>query len=134
MVTDEIPNLRKPKFIAVLRGVTLLLLTAFAVTGCGSGSGGSTGTQSPTIQVTSHSVTLSWVADTSAVSGYAVYRSTGDSTGPFYPLAITLPGVTQYVDSSVSTGQTYYYTITAFDTANLQSFPTLAVTASIPSN
>lgn len=114
---------------ALLRGATLFLLAAFALSGCGSAP-----SQGPTVQVTSHSVTLSWAASAATVSGYAVYRSTGDPTGPFYPLAITLPGATQYVDTTVAAGQTYYYTVTAFDTANLQSLPTLAVTAAIPSN
>ena len=120
---------RHAKHPALLRGACLLLLAAIALIGCGSAP-----SQPTTVQVTSHSVTLSWVASATKVSGYAVYRSTGDPTGPFYPLAIMLPAATQYIDTSVAAGQTYYYTVTAFDAANLQSLPTLAVTAAIPSN
>jgi hypothetical protein len=118
-----------PKPPVLLRLASLLFVAAFALTNCGSAPN-----QGPTLQGTSHSVTLSWVADASAVSGYAVYRSSGDPTGPFYPLAITLPGTTQFIDTTVVTGETYYYTVTAFDSSNLQSLPTFAVTASIPSN
>lgn len=134
MAIAGISNSRRPTRSSLLRGAALFFLAAFALSGCGSSGSGSASNQPPTVQVTSHSVALSWAADASAVSGYAVYRSNGDSTGPFYPLAITLPGITQYVDTTVVTGQTYYYTITAFDAANLQSFPTLAVSAAIPSN
>ena len=108
-----------------LCGALLLALAGLALCGCGDAS--------PNVQVTSHSVTLSWAANASVVSGYAVYRSTADPTGPFYPLAITLPGTTQYTDTNVVAGQTYYYTLTAFDSANLQSLPTNAVSATIPS-
>ena len=48
-------------------------------------------------------------------------------------LAITLPGATQYTDKNVVAGQTYFYTLTAFDSANLQSLPTTAVSVTIPS-
>jgi Fibronectin type III domain len=110
-----------------LRGIVLLALAGFALFGCGG-----VPTQAPTAQVTSHSVTLRWTAVSSPVSGYAIFRSMADPTGPFNPLAITLPGTTQYTDTTVDPGQTYYYTITAFDSANLQSFPTSAVSATIP--
>ncbi|MBZ5660104.1 MAG: hypothetical protein LAO08_06820 [Acidobacteriia bacterium] len=126
---SAISPFRHPKLPVLLRGAALLILAAFALSGCGS-----VPSQSPTVQVTSHSVTLSWAASASNVSGYAVYRSSGDPAGPFYPLAITLPGVSQYADTTVVAGQTYYYTVTSFDSANLQSLPTLAVTATIPAN
>jgi hypothetical protein len=110
-----------------LRGIVLLALAGLVLSGCGGAP-----SQTATSQVTSHSVTLSWAAEASAISGYAVFRSAGDPTGPFLPLAITLPGVTQYTDTNVVTGQTYYYTITAFNSSNLQSFPTVAISATIP--
>jgi hypothetical protein len=120
---------RPPRLPALLRGAALLLAAAICLGGCGAGS-----SQPPTVQVTSHSVTLSWVASGSSVSGYAIYRSSGDPTGPYYPLAITLPNATQYVDTTVVPGQSYFYTVTSYDSANLQSLPTLAVSATIPSN
>jgi fibronectin type 3 domain-containing protein len=110
-----------------LCGIVLITLASLALNGCGGGGA------SPTVQVTAHSVTLTWAAAASPVSGYAVYRSTADPTGPFYPLAITLPGTTQYTDTNVVAGETYFYTLTAFDSANLQSLPTNAVSVTIPS-
>lgn len=120
---------RHPKPPALQLGAALFLIAAFGLSGCGSAP-----SQPPPTQGTTHSVTLSWAASTVTVSGYAVYRSTEDPTGPFYPLTITLPGTTQYTDANVVPGQSYYYTITAFDSANLQSFPTFAVSATIPAN
>jgi fibronectin type 3 domain-containing protein len=130
MLMSAIYPIRQTNLSVPLRGAALILLAAFALIGCGNAPS----QNPPNVQVTSHSVTLSWAADASVVSGYAVYRSTGDPTGPFYPLAITLPGATQYVDTTVTAGETYYYTVTAFDTSNLQSLPTLAVTAAVPTN
>jgi hypothetical protein len=120
---------RLPRLPALLHGAVLLIVAAVWFSGCGAGS-----SQTPTVQVTSHSVTLSWASSGSSVSGYAVYRSDRDPTGPFYPLAITLPNATQYVDTTVVPGQSYFYTVTSYDSANLQSLPTLAVSANIPSN
>jgi len=48
-------------------------------------------------------------------------------------LTITLPGTTSYTDTNVVAGETYFYTLTAFDSANLQSLPSYAISATIPS-
>jgi fibronectin type 3 domain-containing protein len=118
---------RVPKRYKSLCSIALFTLASLALSGCGG-----VPSQSPTVQVTTHSVTLSWTAAASPASGYAVYRSTADPTGPFYPLAITLPGTTQYTDTNVVAGETYFYTLTAFDAANLESLPSTAVSATIP--
>ena len=118
-----------PKRSKCLRGIILLMLGGLALCGCGG-----LPSQSPAPPITGHAVTLSWAADPSTVSGYAVYRSSGDPSGPFFPLTITLPGTTQYTDTNVVAGQTYYYTITAFNSSNLQSLPTAAVTVTVPSS
>jgi hypothetical protein len=123
-----LPRSQTPRRPTFLRGILLFTLTALALSGCAGAP-----SQSPTVQVAAHSVTLTWAANASSVSGYAVCRSTADPTGPYFPLAITLPGTTQYTDTTVVAGQTYYYTLTAFDSANLQSLPTIAVSATIPS-
>ena len=61
-----------------------------------------------------HSVVLNWVASTSSVVGYNVYRSTVSGSGyakvNFAPVA----GVT-YTDTTVQNSQTYYYTATSVD-------------------
>ena len=53
------------------------------------------------------SVTLSWTDSATTVSGYNVYRSTV-SGGPYSKLDSALVATTQYVDSTVQAGQTYY--------------------------
>jgi hypothetical protein len=69
-----------------------------------------TGTGAAPIQ---HSVDLTWTASASAV-GYNVYRSTV-SGGPYVMINSGLDGATAYTDSTVLSGQTYYYVATAVD-------------------
>jgi hypothetical protein len=79
-----------------------------------------------------HSVSLSWDASTSAnVDGYNVYRST-TSGGPYTKLTPSPITVTAYVDSAVTSGQTYYYASTAMDTSNVESGYSNIATAVIP--
>jgi Domain of unknown function (DUF4082) len=78
-----------------------------------------TGTANPT--PVQHSVSLNWAASTSAdVSGYNVYRSSV-AGGPYTLVSASLVPGTSYVDSSVSSGQTYYYVTTAVDSSNGES-------------
>lgn len=59
-----------------------------------------------------HSVSLNWTASTSSgVTGYKVYRGTA-SGGP-YSLLTTVGTTTSATDGSVTSGQTYYYVLTA---------------------
>ncbi|MBV9574866.1 MAG: choice-of-anchor D domain-containing protein [Acidobacteriales bacterium] len=68
----------------------------------------------------SHAVDLSWVASTSQVSGYRVYR--GSTTGgPYTKLTSSVNPATNYIDASVQAGQTYYYVTTAVDNAGNES-------------
>jgi len=69
----------------------------------------------------SHSVTLSWTASTSLnVTGYNIYRGT-KSGGPYTKLTATPVAGTNYTDSAVQAGQTYYYVATAVDNNNNES-------------
>lgn len=71
--------------------------------------------------VTTNSTTLSWTASTSSnVAGYNVYRA-GVSAGPFTKVNSALVIGTTYTDSSVQSGQTYYYVVTAVDNNNNES-------------
>jgi hypothetical protein len=104
----------------------------FAVLGIAlSGCVGQT-TAGPAVQVGAHSVTLTWDASPSPVGGYVVYRAT-EAYGPFTQLDLTLPGTTQYMDTAVEDGHTYFYMVTSFDTSNQQSVPSNEVSATIPS-
>ena len=78
-----------------------------------------------------HSATLGWVASTSTVTGYYVYRSTVDG-GPYILLTSSpLAGLT-YTDTTVQSGQTYYYVTTSVDSGGNQSGFSNQVQAIVP--
>lgn len=78
-----------------------------------------------------HVVDLSWKASTSAdVTGYNVYRSPDDST--WKKINASLVASTLYDDSTVSNGNTYYYSVTAVDLKGQESGRTVAVKVIIP--
>jgi hypothetical protein len=79
-----------------------------------------------------HFVDLSWNASTSVVVGYNVYRST-TSGGPYTKLNSALVPTTAYTDSSVQSGLTYFYVVTAVDSGGRESFNSNQTTAAIPS-
>jgi len=83
------------------------------------------------VQTVSHSVTLTWTASTSTVSGYNVYRSTV-SGGPYTKLNSTLVAATTYTDTTVQSGQTYFYVATAVDSSAVESADSTEVSATIP--
>ena len=79
---------------------------------------------------TAHSVDVSWVgSSTTGVVSYNVYRST--ITGGPYTLVGNSIG-TQFTDSAVKAGSTYFYVVTSVDSANLESLPSAETKASIP--
>ncbi len=59
-----------------------------------------------------HSVDVAWDASTPAASGYNVYRST-QSGGPFTKLNAAPITVLIFTDNTVSSGVTYFYTVTS---------------------
>jgi fibronectin type 3 domain-containing protein len=83
------------------------------------------------VQPVSHSVTLTWTASTSAVSGYNVYRST-TSGGPYTKLNSSLIATTTYVDSTVQASTTYFYVVTSVDSSNVESANSTEVSVTVP--
>jgi hypothetical protein len=79
------------------------------------------------------SVSLSWTASASSnVTGYYVYRSTTQGTG-YAKLDPSSPAsILQYSDTTVLTGQTYYYVVTAVDSSGVESGFSASATAAIP--
>jgi hypothetical protein len=76
-----------------------------------------------TLPVASQSVGLSWTASiTPSVAGYNVYRGT-TSGGPYSKLNTSLVAATNYSDTAVTAGQTYYYVTTSVDSSNDESVP-----------
>ena len=78
-----------------------------------------------------HTVSLSWTASTSTVSGYNVYRSTTSGTG-YTKLTGSLVSVVSYTDSTVVNGTTYYYVTTAVDSSGNESTYSNEAVAAIP--
>ncbi len=66
-----------------------------------------------------HSVALNWNPSSSSVAGYNIYRSTTNG-GP-YAMINSMNSDTSFTDSSVQSGQTYFYVTTAVDGAGKES-------------
>jgi hypothetical protein len=69
---------------------------------------------------TQHSVSLSWTDNNSGVVGYNVYRGS-TSGGPYAQINSGLDATPAYSDTSVASGQTYYYVATAIDGSGVES-------------
>jgi hypothetical protein len=121
----------------------LTISVIFAPTGAGSVSGSVTITSNATgspatitlsgsgVVPTPHTVSLSWTASTSTVSGYNVYRSTTSGSG-YAKLTGSLVSVVNYTDPSVVNGTTYYYVTTAVDGSGNDSTYSNEAVAVIP--
>jgi hypothetical protein len=78
-----------------------------------------------------HSVDVAWDASTPAASGYNVYRST-QSGGPFTKLNAAPITVLIFTDNTVSSGVTYFYTVTSVAADGSESGDSAVVTAVVP--
>jgi len=78
-----------------------------------------------------HTVSLSWTASTSTVSGYNVYRSTTSGSG-YSKISSALVASVNYTDSTVANGTTYYYVTTAVDDNGDESSYSNEASAVIP--
>jgi hypothetical protein len=110
---------------------TGLTTGSVAVTSTASNSTVSVALSGTGVQTVSHSVTLNWTASTSTVSDYNVYRSTV-SGGPYTKLNSTLIAATTYLDTTVQSGQTYFYVATAVDSSGVESADSSEVSATVP--
>jgi hypothetical protein len=111
--------------------------------GTGSGQAGfiSNAENSPTLeQLTgtgvaqgSHSVDLSWDPGDGNAVGYNVYRGTAKG-GPYQQINTALDASTNYTDSTVVSGTTYYYVTTEVNAQGEQSAYSNVAKAVIPSS
>ena len=112
---------------------------AAAVGATGSVTVASNATNSPAtvtlsgtgVQPVAHSAELNWVASTSTVGGYNAYRS-NVAGGPYTKVNSTLITATQYADSTVLAGQTYFYIVTSVDSSSVESLFSNEVSATVP--
>ncbi len=101
------------------------LATPATVSLAGDGVG-SSGTPTPV----QHTVHLSWGPSSSSVNGYRVYRSTTSGSG-FSPLTSVMAELS-FADDTVTSGDTYYYVVTAVDAQGEESPHSNQATATIP--
>jgi hypothetical protein len=124
-------------------GQTTVVNATFTPSTTGAASGSvivsSNATNSPaTIGLTgtgvtplAHSVSLSWTDGDTGVTGYNTYVASV-SGGPYLKLTSTPTAGTSYVDSSVQSGRTYYYVVTALDSTNQESTYSSEIAAIVP--
>ena len=124
-------------------GQSATLNVTFAPAGAGSATGSvtvaSNATNSPAsvslsgsgVQPVQHSATLTWNASTSSVVGYHAYRGT-TSGGPYTKLTSSATASPTYTDSTVQSGQTYYYVVTAVASSGTESVNSNETQAIIP--
>jgi large repetitive protein len=80
--------------------------------------------------LSSHTVALNWDPSTSDVIGYFVYRLMPDGT---YAKITNAPVVlTAFTDTSIQSGQTYTYVVTAVDADKVESDYSDPAVATIP--
>jgi Abnormal spindle-like microcephaly-assoc'd, ASPM-SPD-2-Hydin/Immunoglobulin domain/Immunoglobulin I-set domain len=124
-------------------GQTATLSATFTPASAGSSAGtvtvSSNATNSPdTISLSgtgvsqvNHSVSLSWTPSTSTVVGYNSYSST-TSGGPYTKLTSNPIPATSFTDTTVKSGLTYYYVVTAVNSSNVESAFSQETSATIP--
>jgi fibronectin type 3 domain-containing protein len=78
-----------------------------------------------------HSVALAWLASTSVVVGYNVYRSTV-SGAQFAKVNSSLVSGLAYTDTTVQSGVIYYYVTTAVDSGGNESAYSNQASANVP--
>jgi fibronectin type 3 domain-containing protein len=77
-------------------------------------------------------VALGWTASTSSVIGYNVYRGT-TTGGPYSSKLTSSPvGSTQFTDTGVQSGLTYYYVVTSVSSNDVESVYSGQAVATIP--
>ncbi len=79
----------------------------------------------------SHTVTLNWTPSTSSYAGFNVYRGSL-SGGPYTKVNSAFISATSFIDTSVTSGQTYYYVATEVDSTGAESVYSSEVMAAIP--
>jgi hypothetical protein len=65
-------------------------------------------------------VSLNWNANASTVAGYNVYRAT-TTGGPYTKINPAIVTTPNYIDSTVLSGTSYYYVVTAVGSGNVES-------------
>jgi hypothetical protein len=130
-----------PKTIAAGNSATFTITFTPNASGAASASltFASNASNSPTVEALTgtgvnplpHSVDLTWTASGSAgVVGYNIYRST--PSGSYSKINSSLNADTNYTDSTVTAGQTYFYVAKAVDSNDMESGSSNEVQVAVP--
>ena len=124
-------------------GQTTTLTSTFAPSASGAATGkitvSSNATNSPSsialsgmgVTATAHTVALSWAPAVTGVTGFKTYVSM-ISGGPYVEMGSSPATNPTYTDTSVVSGQTYYYVVTAINSTNQESLYSSEVAAIVP--
>ena len=100
-------------------------LASLLLAGCGISH-----TSNSSEDATQHKVLLTWNPSSSIIKGYNVYRGVHPG-GPYSRIADLVPG-NAYNDAWVSSGQVYYYVVTAVALNSAESGYSNEVLAAVP--
>jgi len=129
--------------IILAPGQTTTLTSTFAPSASGAATGkitvSSNATNSPAsialsgmgVAAVPHTVALSWAPAVSGVTGFKTYVSMV-SGGPYVELGAVPSTTPAYTDSSVQSGHTYYYVVTAVNSTNVESLYSNEAAAIVP--
>jgi len=129
--------------VTLAPGQTTALTSTFAPSASGAASGkitvSSNATNSPSnislsgmgVTATAHTVALSWAPAVTGVTGFRTYVSMV-SGGPYVEMGSVPSSTSAYTDTSVQSGHTYYYVVTAVDSTNQESLYSSEVAAIVP--
>src|SRR6266404_1069177 len=76
-------------------------------------------------------VKLSWEESPVSVAGYVIYRA-ADPSGPYTQVSSGPVASTEYVDTGLAAGHTYYYVVTAVDANQGESEYSVPISATVP--
>ena len=76
-------------------------------------------------------VKLNWEESPISVAGYVVYRA-ADPSGPYTQVSSGPVASTEYVDTGLAAGHTYYYVVTAVDANQGETGYSVPISATVP--
>ncbi len=127
-----VPKIVSTAVIKIYFGLILVTPAVLCLSGCGQAVPQSNSPHNPDAKPKAHSVELKWKASPSVIVGYNVYRA-DHSEGLFTKVNSSPVLETNYKDTKVQTGHTYFYRVTAVDAKGRESEFTGQIKAVVPS-
>ncbi len=128
----QVPKVGLAAVIMMYFGLFLVISPVLSPSGFRHGGTQSNSRQNRDAKPKAHSVDLKWKASPSVVVGYNVYRA-DKSEGPYTKLNSSPARETNYKDTTVQAGHTYFYRVTAVDAKGGESGFTSQIKAVVPS-